>query len=57
MTIKGATPQPVRVFVSYEALAQLDPLTFETSPLLLNISIGFEHASKLRPAKSSIAII
>jgi hypothetical protein len=43
MTVKGATPiKPVRVFVSYEALAQLDPFDIR------DLVSAFEHFERFR---------
>jgi hypothetical protein len=43
MTVKGANPiQPVRVFVSYEALAQLDPYDIR------DFAAAFEHFNRFR---------
>jgi hypothetical protein len=43
MTVKGAIPiQPVRVFVSYEALAQLDPFDIR------DLAAAFEHFDRFR---------
>ena len=43
MTVKGAIPiQPVRVFVSYEALAQLDPFDIR------DFAAAFEHFERFR---------
>jgi hypothetical protein len=43
MTVKGATPvKPVRVFVSYEALAQLDPLDIR------DFAAAFQHFDRFR---------
>jgi hypothetical protein len=43
MTVKGAVPvRPVRVFVSYEALADLDPSKIR------NLSAAFEHFERFR---------
>jgi Protein of unknown function (DUF1488) len=43
MTVKGAIPiQPVRVFVSYEALAQLDPFDIR------DFAAAFEHFDQFR---------
>jgi hypothetical protein len=43
MTVKGAIPvQPVRVFVSYEALAQLDPLDIR------DFAAAFQHFDRFR---------
>ncbi|MGY8681979.1 DUF1488 family protein [Bradyrhizobium sp. UFLA05-153] len=42
MTVKGAAPvQPVRVFVSYEALAQLDPFDRD-------FAAAFKHFERFR---------
>ena len=43
MIVKGATPiKPVRVFVSYEALAQLDPFDIR------DLASAFEHFERFR---------
>jgi Protein of unknown function (DUF1488) len=43
MTVKGATPvKPVRVFVSYEALADLDPFDIR------DLASAFEHFERFR---------
>ena len=43
MTVKGATPvKPVRVFISYEALAQLDPFDIR------DLASAFEHFERFR---------
>lgn len=43
MTVKGAAPvRPVRVFVSYEALAQLDPFDIR------DLAAAFEHFDRFR---------
>ncbi|MCP3459331.1 MULTISPECIES: DUF1488 family protein [unclassified Bradyrhizobium] len=43
MTVKGTVPvQPVRVFVSYEALAQLDPFDIR------DFAAAFEHFERFR---------
>ncbi len=43
MTAKGATPiKPVRVFVSYEALARLDPFDIR------DLASAFEHFERFR---------
>jgi hypothetical protein len=43
MTVKGAIPiTPVRVFVSYEALAQLDPFDIR------DLASAFEHFERFR---------
>jgi len=43
MTVKGAIPiQPVRIFVSYEALAQLDPFDIR------DFAAAFEHFDRFR---------
>ena len=43
MTVKGANPvQPVRVFVSYEALAELDPTNIR------DLAAAFEHFDRFR---------
>ena len=43
MTVKGATPvKPVRVFVSYEALADLDPFDIP------DLAAAFEHFERFR---------
>jgi Protein of unknown function (DUF1488) len=43
MTVKGSNPvQPVRVFVSYEALADLDPNNIR------DLAAAFEHFDKHR---------
>ena len=43
MSVKGATPvQPVRVFVSYEALADLDPSNIR------DLTAAFEHFDAFR---------
>jgi hypothetical protein len=43
MTVKAAKPvQPVRVFVSYEALAQLDPYDIR------DFAAAFEHFDRFR---------
>ena len=44
MTVQGATPiKPVRVFVSYEALAKLDPFDVR------DLASAFEHFERYRP--------
>src|SRR5215831_14854115 len=43
MTVKGGVPvRPVRVFVSYEALAQLDPFDIR------DLASAFEHFDRFR---------
>jgi hypothetical protein len=43
MVVNGATPvQPLRIFVSYEALAQLDPLNIQ------DFAAAFEHFDRFR---------
>jgi hypothetical protein len=43
MSVKGARPvQPVRVFVSYEALAQLDPTNIR------DLAAAFDHFDRFR---------
>jgi len=43
MTVKGAIPvQPVRIFVSYEALAQLDPFDIR------DFAAAFKHFDRFR---------
>ena len=43
MTVKGAVPvQPVRIFVGYEALAQLDPFDIR------DFAAAFEHFDRFR---------
>ncbi|WFU37566.1 DUF1488 family protein [Bradyrhizobium sp. CB82] len=43
MTVEGATPViPIRVFVSYEALAQLDPFDIR------DLAAAFEHFDRFR---------
>ncbi len=50
MIVKGASPvQPVRVFVSYEALAQLDPSNVH------DLAAAFEHFDRFRNRIESAA--
>ena len=52
MTVKGAVPvRPVRVFVSYEALADLNPSNIR------DLAAAVEHFDKFEPASKRPPVI